>query len=74
MKTNKRKFIAPIAVTVIMVAYYAAYFGLLFWLLRGVWKYLLAILPLGLSVVMIKVCIERIYEIQEGEENDLSKY
>ena len=74
MKTDKRKFIAPIVVTILMVAYYVIYFGFLIALLPGIWKYALGILPLALSVVMVKVCIERIQEIKKGEENDLSQY
>ena len=74
MKPNKRKFIAPIIVTVLMVAYYVVYFGFLIALLPGVWKYVLGLLPLALSVVMVKVCIERIQEIKKGEEDDLSQY
>ena len=74
MKPDKRKFIAPIVVTVLMVAYYVVYFGFLIALLPGVWKYVLGLLPLALSVVMVKVCIERIQEIKKGEEDDLSQY
>ena len=74
MKVNKKKFIAPIVVTVLMVAYYVVYFGFLIALLPGVWKYVLGLLPLALSVVMVKVCIERIQEIKKGEEDDLSQY
>ncbi len=74
MKTKKNKFIAPILVTVLMVIYYVVYFGLLITLLDGIWKYLLAILPFAFSIVMVKVCIERINEIKEGEEDDISKY
>ncbi|MBE6922423.1 MAG: hypothetical protein E7465_04490 [Ruminococcaceae bacterium] len=74
MKTDKRKFIAPIVVTVLMVAYYVVYFGFLIVLLPGVWKYVLGLLPLALSGVMVKVCIERIQEIKKGEEDDLSQY
>ena len=74
MKVNKKKFIAPIIVTVLMVAYYVVYFGFLIALLPGVWKYVLGLLPLALSVVMVKVCIERIQEIKKGEEDDLSQY
>lgn len=74
MKTDKRKYIAPIIVTVLMVAYYVVYFGFLIALLPGVWKYVLGLLPLALSVVMVKVCIERIQEIKKGEEDDLSQY
>ena len=71
---NKKSFLAPIIVTVIMVLYYLAYFGLLLSLLDSIWKYVLGIIPLVLSVIMIAVCIERINEIKKGEEDDLSKY
>ena len=66
--------VAPIIVTVLMMLYYVIYFGLLIALLEGVWKYVLGILPLALSVVMVKVCVERIHEIKKGEEDDLSQY
>jgi len=77
MKTNnlhKKKMTAPIVVTVIVVLYYIAYFGFLISMLEGIWKYVLGIVPLALSAVMVKVCIERIQEIKKGEEDDLSKY
>lgn len=66
--------IAPIIISVIVIAYYAVYFGFMIAVLDGVWKYLLGIIPLVLSAVMIKVCIERINEIKKGEEDDISKY
>ena len=71
---NLKKMVAPIVVTVIMVLYYVVYFGVLITLLDGVWKFALGLLPLALSAVMVKVCIERIQEIKKGEEDDLSKY
>ena len=74
MKTHRKKFIAPIVVTVLMVAYYVVYFGLLISLVGGIARYALGILPLVFSIVMIKVCIERIQEIKKGEEDDLSQY
>ena len=74
MKEQQKKLIAPIIVTAIMVLYYIAYFGFLISLIDGVWKWLLGIIPLALSAVMLKVCIERINEIKKGEEDDLSKY
>ena len=74
MKSKKKQFLAPIVVTVLMVAYYVVYFGFLIALLPGVWKYALGLLPLALSVVMVNVCIERIQEIKKGEEDDLSQY
>jgi len=74
MDKRKKKMTAPIIVTVIMVLYYIVYFGFIISLLDGIWKYVLAIIPLALSAVMIKVCVERIEEIEKGEEDDLGKY
>ena len=71
---NKRKMIAPIVVTVIMVLYLIVYFGFLITVIGGIWKYALGIVPLLFSAVMVKVCIERIQEIRKGEEDDLSQY
>ncbi len=74
MKSHKRKIVAPIIISVIIVLYYVVYFGILIALIDGIWKWLLGIIPLALSAVMLKVCIERINEIKKGEEDDLSKY
>ena len=74
MKSHKKKVIAPIIVTVIMLLYYIAYFCFLISLLDVAWKYVLGIIPLAFSAVMIYVCIERINEIKKGEEDDISKY
>ena len=74
MKEHKKKLIAPIIVTAIMVLYYIAYFGFLIALIDGIWKWLLGIIPLAFMAVLLKACIERINEIKKGEEDDLSKY
>ncbi len=74
MNTHKKKMIAPIIVTIIMILYYIAYFGFLISLLDVVWGYILGIIPLVLSGIMIYVCVERINEIKKGEEDDISKY
>lgn len=74
MKTHKRKMIAPIVVSFIMVLYYAVYFGILITLVDGIYKWLLGIIPVILSAFMIYVCIERIKEIRKGEEDDIGKY
>ena len=74
MNFKKKKMIAPILVTVIMVLYYVAYFGFLITLVNGIWKYALGIIPLVFSLIMIAVCIERLKEIQKGEEDDIGKY
>ena len=74
MNEHKKKMIAPIVVTILMVLYYVVYFGVLITVVEGIWKYVLGIIPLIFSAVMVKVCIERINEIKKGEEDDLSKY
>ncbi len=74
MNSHKKKMIAPIVVSVILILYYIAYFGLIIWLLDGVFKFVFGIIPLIFGVFIIKVCIERINEIKKGEEDDISKY
>ena len=74
LKNHKRKMVAPIIITIVMILYYIAYFGFIISLLDGVWRYAFGIFPLVFSGVMIYVCIERINEIKKGEEDDISKY
>ena len=74
MNPHKKKMIAPIVVTILMVAYYVVYFGFLITLMDGFWKIALGVIPFAFSVGMIFVCIERIKEIKKGEEDDLSQY
>ena len=74
MKNRKKKMTAPIAVTVFLVLYMVVYFGFLISLAEGIWKYVLGAIPFVLCAVIIGVCVERIREIQRGEEDDLGKY
>ena len=74
MNLHKKKMVAPIVVTVLMILYYAVYFGFLASVLPGIWKYVFGILPVVFSAVMIYVCVERIKEIKKGEEDDISQY
>ena len=74
MNEHRKKMVAPIVVTCIMILYYILYFGFLFAMLNVAWKYVLGIIPLLFSAVTIKVCIERIKEIKRGEEDDISQY
>ena len=74
MNSHKKKIIAPIIVTCVMVIYYVDYFGLLITALNGIWKVLFGLVPFVFAAVMIKVCLERIEEIKGGEEDDLSQY
>lgn len=74
MNLHKKKMIAPIVITVIVILYFVLYFGFLIYLVPGIWKVLLGIIPLFFSGVMIYVCIEKIKEIKKGEKDDISKY
>ena len=74
MNNHRKKMTAPIIITIIVVLNFVVYFGFLITLIEGIWKYLLGIIPILFSIVMIKVCIERINEIKKGEEDDISKY
>ena len=71
---HAKKMIAPIVVTVIMIIYYAVYFGFIIYAVDDVWKWLLGIVPVAFAALMINVCIDRIKEIKKGEEDDLSQY
>ena len=71
----KRKLIAPIVVTILVVAYYALYFGVIIAMIPEMWaKIALGAVPPVLACVMIGVCVQRINEIRSGEEDDLGKY
>ncbi|MGN0268337.1 MAG: hypothetical protein ACI4D7_11760 [Lachnospiraceae bacterium] len=74
MDDHGKKKIAPIVVTVVMILYFVLYFGVLVAVVPGVLKFLLGIIPLLLGCCMLYVCIQRLKEIDGGEEDDLSKY
>ena len=71
---HKKKMIAPIVVTVVMILYYVVYFGFIMSLLDGIWRYALGIVPVLFAGVTIYVCIQRIDEIKKGEEDDIGQY
>ena len=75
MKNHGRKMIAPILITAVVIAYFAVYFGFLISRVdKTVLKLLLGILPVLLGGTMIAVCVQRIREINGGEEDDLGQY
>lgn len=74
MKDHKKKMMAPIVITILVVLYYLLYFGLIISLIHGIGAILLGVIPLVFGAVMIYVCIQRIKEIRGGEEDDLSQY
>ena len=75
MDEHMKKMIAPVTITVLLIVYYILYFAFLISLIKGVViKILIGIIPIAFGIAMIYVCVERIKEIQGGEEDDLSKY
>ncbi|MCQ2542450.1 MAG: hypothetical protein MJ112_09145 [Lachnospiraceae bacterium] len=74
MNNHEKKMIAPIVITILVVLYYITYFAFIISLVDGIFKILLGIIPIVISGVMIYVCVERIKEIEGGEEDDLSQY
>ena len=75
MDKHGKKMIAPVVITVLAIIYFIAYFGfLLSFIQSGLIKLLLGIIPALLVTGMVVVCIQRIREIKEGEEDDLSQY
>lgn len=74
MKSKDKKMIAPIVISIIVVGYYIFYFTILLSSLDGLLGFIFGIIPIILSIIMIRVCIERINEIKGGEEDDISKY
>ena len=74
MESHRKKKIAPVIITLLVILYYLLYFCLVISLVPVVLKIVLAVIPAALGGVMIYVCMERIKEIDGGEEDDLSKY
>ncbi|UWG95462.1 hypothetical protein LPY66_11050 [Dehalobacter sp. DCM] len=72
----KKKMIAPIVITTLIVLYFIGYaFVCIF--VAGIpllAKILGALIPIILAGVSIFVLVERIKEIRSGEEDDLSQY
>ncbi len=76
---KKKKHGASIAVvigiTILVILYLCVYFGGFIFLLPNPFlQVLFAVIPIALALGMIFVCVQRIREIQGGEEDDLSKY
>ncbi len=74
MQEHNKKKVAPIIITILVILYYGLYFGLIISLVPSLWKILLGIIPVLFGAGMIYVCMERMKEIDGGEEDDLSKY
>lgn len=69
------KLIAPIIITIILMAILMAYFFL--WMvipIPAIMKVIFLLAIVGFMGVSVYNLIERIQEIRSGEEDDLSKY
>lgn len=76
MKLHRKKIIAPLVITILLVIYYMGFLAACIFI-KGLplWIRLLgAIIPLFLTGGCIYVLLERIREIRSGEEDDLSNY
>ncbi len=73
---HKKKMIAPIVITAIILLYYIGFTCVCIFLdgIPLIAKILGGVIPLLLAGVCIYVLVERIKEIRSGEEDDLSKY
>ncbi len=71
-----KKIVAPIVISIILVAYYIGFgiacFTIEEFNLTG--KLLMGLIPLAFIGVVIAVLVERMKEIRSGEEDDLSQY
>ncbi|OLS03402.1 hypothetical protein TICRE_06320 [Tissierella creatinophila DSM 6911] len=76
MKKHTKKLIAPIIITVLIVSYFVFYMwmGLFISEIPSIMKMLLLVFPVGLIALSVYMLFERVKEIKDGEEDDLSKY
>lgn len=76
MKKQTKKLIAPIIITILIIAYFIFYMfiGIFIEDIPSIMKVLILVIPIGLIILSITMLFERIGEIKGGEEDDLSKY
>ena len=75
MSDHGKKIAGAIGAAAVLIAYYAAFFGIIISSNESrIVKILLGIIPAVLIFGLVYVCMQRIEEIKGGEEDDLSKY
>lgn len=75
MKKHRLKMIAPVMITILSILYFVVYFGVIIACIESIlFKVMLGIVPLVLSITMVGLCIQRMHEIKSGEEDDLDLY
>ena len=73
---KRRRYFAPALVVALLILYYGG-IAAVFLLVPGIpgWaKALLCIVPLAVCALAVYVLVQRIKEIQSGEEDDLDQY
>lgn len=70
-----KKLIAPVLITVLVILVPLVYLGLFFFMPLPIWVRiaggLIVLVPVGIAIYVL---IERIKEVRNGEEDDLSNY
>lgn len=76
MKKHNKKIVAPVVITVILVLYLVIYavMCLLSVCAMGIAGIIFALIAIGGIAVSIYTLIDRINEIEKGEDDDISKY
>jgi len=74
MTNHGKKIIAPVVVTICLIAYNILIAGLISFDMPDIIRITIAAVSVIVSVVLICVLIQRIKEIKKGEEDDLGKY
>ena len=69
------KKIGPIIVSICIIGYYVlVVLGLLKFNIPNIFKIMAFIVSVIITIVIIRILVERIKEINRGEEDDLGKY
>ena len=77
LKKQSKKMVAPIIITILAISYFLFYMWTGFAVGRElpfIVKILVVAIPIGFIILMISLLVERIKEIKEDDEDDLSKY
>ena len=75
MQSHWNKKIAPVVISICLIGYYALGILILMRLnIPNIIKIVVLIVSIIFTIVIIMVMIERIKEINGGEEDDLGKY
>ena len=75
MKEHTKKTIAPVIIVLLISVYYLGVGFLVIKLsLPSIFKALIVLISIVITLLFIFTLVERIKEIKKGEEDDLSKY